>query len=143
MREIVINKCFGGFGLSYDGVMEYATNKGIKLYAYVDKRNPDGSLMGFDKKERFEPYTKQADAFLIYYSTKPLKNGKNDNDSYFSCSDIDRDDVDLVRAVRKLKKKANARFANLKIIKIPTDVEFEVDEYDGLESIHEKHRSWQ
>jgi len=30
----------------------------------------------------------------------------------------------------------------LKIIEIPEDVDWEVDEYDGLETIHEKHRSW-
>ena len=31
---------------------------------------------------------------------------------------------------------------NDKIIEIPDDIEWEIDNYDGIESIHEKHRSW-
>ncbi len=31
-REIVINKCFGGFGLSHKAIMRYVKLKGIKLY---------------------------------------------------------------------------------------------------------------
>ena len=140
MKEVVINNCFGGFGLSHEGVMEYAKIKGIKLYAFVDKRNPDGSL-DFNREERFEDYG-GGKAFIIYYSTKPLKNGTYNNKYYFSDDDIGRDDPDLIKTVRKLKKKANGSCAKLKIIKIPSDVEYEIDEYDGLESIHEKHRGW-
>ena len=142
MKEVIINNCFGGFSLSHEGVMEYAKTKGIKLYPFIDKRNPDGSLQSYESKA-FEPYTNQTDTWMIYYTTKPLKNGKYDEDAWFSERDIDRDDPDLIKTVRKLRKKANGSCAELKIIKIPSDVEYEIDEYDGLESIHEKHRSWQ
>ena len=139
-KEVVINKQFGGFSLSHEGVMEYAKNKGIKLYPYVDKRNIDGSLKSFRDEDRIEPYTDQ-EACIIYYYTKPQK-GKDRDDAFFSDRDIDRDDPALIKTVRKLKKDANGQCATLKIVKIPDDTEFEIDEYDGLESIHEKHRSW-
>jgi len=48
----------------------------------------------------------------------------------------------LVRVVEEMGEKANGRFAKLEIIEIPDDIKFEIDEYDGFESIHEKHRSW-
>jgi hypothetical protein len=35
--KIVINDCYGGFGLSYEGVMRYAELKGIKLYSEIKK----------------------------------------------------------------------------------------------------------
>ena len=35
MKSIVINACYGGFGLSYEAVMLYAKKKGMELYAYV------------------------------------------------------------------------------------------------------------
>jgi hypothetical protein len=36
----------------------------------------------------------------------------------------------------------NGRFSNLKIVEIPDDVEWQIDDYDGMETIHEKHRMW-
>ena len=34
--KIVINICYGGFGLSHKGMMKYAELKGLKLYPYKD-----------------------------------------------------------------------------------------------------------
>ena len=45
-------------------------------------------------------------------------------------------------AFETLGEKANTRFSDLKIVEIPDGVDYEIDEYDGIESIHEKHRSW-
>jgi len=36
MQEIVINHCFGGFGLSHEAIMAYAQEKGITLYPVSD-----------------------------------------------------------------------------------------------------------
>ncbi len=48
----------------------------------------------------------------------------------------------LIKVCEQLGEKANGRFADLKIVEIPDGIEYEIDEYDGLESIHEKHQSW-
>lgn len=32
--------------------------------------------------------------------------------------------------------------AQLKVVEIPDDIEWEIDEYDGMETIEEVHRSW-
>jgi len=34
-----------------------------------------------------------------------------------------------------------SEFANLQIVNIPDDVEFEIEEYDGMEWVAEKHRN--
>ncbi len=34
--KVVINRCFGGFGLSHEGILKYAEIKGITLYTCVD-----------------------------------------------------------------------------------------------------------
>jgi hypothetical protein len=39
-------------------------------------------------------------------------------------------------------EEANDQFAKLEIVEIPDGVEWQIDEYDGYESIHEVHRSW-
>lgn len=38
---------------------------------------------------------------------------------------------------------ASGKQSKLKIVEIPDDVEWEIAEYDGRESIEEKHRSWE
>lgn len=56
--------------------------------------------------------------------------------------DLPRDDTDLVRVVREMGEKANGSCADLKIVQIPADVEWTIDEYDGNEWVAEKHRVW-
>ena len=49
----------------------------------------------------------------------------------------------LIKVVEGLGKDANGSCAKLKIIEVPDGVEFEIDDYDGMESVHEVHRSWE
>jgi hypothetical protein len=57
--------------------------------------------------------------------------------------DIERTDKDLIYIVEKYKQKCDGFCSTLKIVEIPDDVDWQIDEYDGLESVEEKHRSWQ
>jgi len=138
--KIAVNKCYGGFSLSYAGVMEYANNKGIKLYAFIEERDDKGNI----NVNKFIPYNPEKDGLplIIHYSTKPLKNGKYDDKSYFSDSAIERDDPELIKTVEKLGDKANGRCAKLEITEIPDGVQWEIEEYDGQEWVSEKHRTW-
>jgi hypothetical protein len=36
----------------------------------------------------------------------------------------------------------NGDFAELKVVEIPDDVQWQIEEYDGKEWIAEKHRTW-
>jgi hypothetical protein len=56
--------------------------------------------------------------------------------------DIKRDDPILVEIVEQLGEDADGDFAELKVVKIPDDVEWMIQEYDGDEWIAEKHRTW-
>jgi hypothetical protein len=56
--------------------------------------------------------------------------------------DIPRDDPYLIKVIAELGEAANSRFCTLKIVEIPADVEWEIGEYDGLEWVAEKHRTW-
>lgn len=58
------------------------------------------------------------------------------------CGDIPRNDSDLIAVVRKFGEAANCRYSKLKIVEIPDGVDWEIGEYDGLETVEEKHRSW-
>ena len=55
----------------------------------------------------------------------------------------DRNNPLLVEVVETLgSKMASGRYASLKVVEIPDGIEWEIDEYDGAESIHEVHQSW-
>ena len=116
--KIVVNKCFGGFGISHKAILRYAEIKGIKLY---------------HKRE----------GCMYYYSKSPFKKvDQIKNEDHFSNYDIQRDDPVLVQVVEELHDEANGDYAKLRITEIPDGVNWEIDDYDGMESVHEVHRSW-
>ena len=56
--------------------------------------------------------------------------------------ELRRDDPYLVKTVLELGEAANAKYARLKVVTIPDDVEWHITEYDGLEWVAEAHRTW-
>lgn len=116
MRDIVINTQFGGFGLSHEAIMAYSELAHLNLLASK-------------KESSIVPYE--------YYL-----DGIEEDEYYWWDNGIKRDDPDLVAVVRKLGEAADGKYAKLKIVSIPDDVEWEIHDYDGVESIHEVHRTW-
>lgn len=60
----------------------------------------------------------------------------------FSNSDIERDDSLLVSIVESMGDAANGPYAQLKVVRIPSDIQWHIEECDGLEWIAENHRTW-
>ncbi len=138
--KIVINSCYGGFGLSLKAVMHYANLKGIQLYPYMSDY-ADGKIRMRSLLTCTEEEIEKA--IIVHYSkVKDLVDGTIPNSNYFSERDISRDDPDLIKTVETLGDKANGRCSKLRIIKIPDNIDWEIDEYDGMESVEEKHRIW-
>jgi hypothetical protein len=63
-------------------------------------------------------------------------------DGYGYKYEEDRTNSKLVEVVEKLGKEADGRFSKLKVIEIPDDVDWYIDEYDGSETVREQSRSW-
>ena len=93
IRRIVINDCYGGFGLSDKATKRYKELAGIEDPEFYDRSIP-------------------------------------------------RDDPYLVKIVREMGSAANGRCANLKIVEVPADVNWIIEEYDGVEWVAEVHRTW-
>jgi len=93
MTKIVINTCFGGFGLSDAALDEYKGRKGI-------------------------------------------------TDENFYHNDIPRDCSVLVAMIEEQGTAVDGDFADLKIVEIPDGVNWYIHEYDGLEHVAERHRTW-
>jgi hypothetical protein len=142
VRKVVINSCHGGFGLSHEAVLAYLDKCGTPVWTEAN-----------DKFDGMIPFT--------YYLVPPeeripgspedwhsmsLAQRQAHNTAYsktvFHDRDLARDDPYLVAVIEELGAKANGRHAELKVVEIPADVDWEITEYDGNEAIAEKHRTW-
>jgi hypothetical protein len=141
-KPIVINACHGGFGLSEAGVRLYAQKKGLTLYP------EHGRFAALGGPTWWTVPPEQRIGILPEddWHKGTLEERRASNEAYsryvLTPRDIARDDPDLIAVVRELGDEASGRFASLKIVEIPADVEWKIEEYDGLEWIAEKHRTW-
>lgn len=91
MQKIVINVCFGGFGLSQSAIDWFNEKHGIIVDQY----------------------------------------------------DLERTDPKLVECVEFLGSAvASDGCAKLKVVEVPDGVEWQIEEYDGMEHVAEVHRTW-
>lgn len=139
MKKVVVNRCFGGFGLSIEAQNLYAKKKGFELFHYTQtKYERSGGI------EEYKKIDESSDALFTYSFTKDLGDtiSKFTSENYWYYGDIERDDAALVEVVEELGQKANSRFSKLEVVEIPDDICWKIDEYDGMETVEECHRSW-
>ncbi len=55
---------------------------------------------------------------------------------------IPRDDQNLVQVMEELRAEANGHCAELKVVEIPQDVQWEIEKAGGVEHVSEVHRTW-
>ncbi len=115
LRDIVINECHGGFGLSKDAQITWLERSGISYT--IESREDRHST------DRLGPY--------IFV-----------NNQHWDSRDIKRDDTVLVSLVKELGKASWGEHARLKIVRVPADVDWVIEDYDGYEWVAEAHRTW-
>ena len=137
MKEIVINAHYGGFTLSAEAERELAKLQGKQVFFYIQTKYKH--IDGKDEYQRVEP---DPEKYLYFTLTKDLGEIVDEipNGVWFDSSDIPRDDANLIKVVKTLKERSNTNVSSLKIVEIPDDVEWEIEEYDGNEWVSEKHR---
>lgn len=128
--KICINSCHGGFGLSEKAIDRYAELKGLTLYKEEDPFGPKYYLVEPEEFHKIKEECVQKGSY------------KESNALYFTHYDIERTDPILIQVVEELGEESWGRFAELKVIEIPDDLDYIIDEYDGKEWISETHRTW-
>jgi hypothetical protein len=119
MTKVVINCCFGGFGISDEAFEKLLERKGIAF----DKVENESKLMG-----------------ASYYN----EGHSGDDDHYICQYDYynDRSDADLIAIIEEMGESANSWASELSIVEIPDDVKWHIHDYDGMEHVAENHRTW-
>lgn len=113
--KVVINDCYGGFGEITPKASLWLRLRGWKASWWVESADDEANP--------------GAELWL-------------DGGWWSVDRDISRSNPLLVEMVETLGKKADGPHARMKVVEIPDDVEWQVEEYDGLEWIAEKHRTW-
>lgn len=138
MTRVVINKCYGGFGLSEAGVRKYFEILGQPVWVEKDgvlniywKVPPEQRQERKEGEAWYEMSIEERQAYNIRWRQE-----------VFYDRDLQRDDPILVKVVEELGEDAYGMFAELKIVEIPDNVEWEIAEYDGMEWVAEVHRTW-
>lgn len=158
--KVVINVCFGGFGLSRKAIARLAELQGRECYFFVND-------LSNHKLDRFIPAPPLEDGKRDLFFTAFDVPNPNDvmrspsgakwasmtpeerhahNEAYTSHM-LDgyrekRDDPLLVRVVEELGEEASGACAKLRVVEIPDGTSYVIDEYDGNEHIAETHRTW-
>jgi len=155
-KEVVINKCFGGFCISNDALIVLINRKAKCVEKKLDKDYyglNNKKLLGSLEK-RIQDYKEDKKKRKLFkdgfyhdgrLSTGPFIEGLLFKGKYVYClkwRDEIREDKDLISVVKEMKEKVNGKCAQLEIVEIPNNVEYEISDYDGVESIHEIHRTW-
>jgi len=121
--EVVINKSYGGFGLSEEAI-EMCIQRGMTCTVFDEHG---------DALDKNADFVKRSEAYFdnIYCCLK-------------SCDNEFRFNPILIDVVKEIGVKAGSKFSELKIIDIPFDTAegWEIHDYDGVEKIVECHRSW-
>lgn len=112
--KVVINKCYGGFGLSREALHE------------LRKMGHKAALAETDIGEKWPDSNEIREQFL---------------DSFLK--EIDRNDPMLLELIERLgSERVSSPLAELVVINIPDDVKWHIEEYDGVEWIAEDHKTW-
>lgn len=136
--KIVINDCYGGFSLSDKAVHLLAQKKGLTLY-------PEKASFGLITYWTVPPEQRPSEP-QVPWVDQSLEERQAYNQAYgnstFSNRPENRADPDLVAVVEELGKEADGAYASLSVVEIPDNVEWQIEEYDGIEWVAEKHRTW-
>ena len=124
--KIAINKCYGGFSLSDKAIEMIMKRKGLKCYRYKQTK--------FNYSDGVDEYTRIDDnepSSFVSYSTTDLGKtiGNIPYENYWYYRNLERTDKDLVSVIEELGNEASGRYGSVKVIEIPDDVDWEIDDY--------------
>jgi len=140
MMKVAINKCHGGFSLS-----GLAAKKLAMMGSPVIEISSFDDWYGDSGPPDYEEWIDIGDGFeaLRFVGDKPTDTLRKDGFIYnFPRWSADRSNPDLIGVIEEMGDGASGSLAEIMIVEIPDDVEYTIEEYDGLEWVAEKHRTW-
>lgn len=135
--KVILNKCYGGFGLSPVATMMYAKKKGVVLYPYNSYgANALKFIKDIGNCDRVDYF------FTKDYGDKVRRSCIDWTTLWYPDKNEMREDLDLIQIVEELGEKADGWCSKLKVVEIPDTLSYVIDYYDGIETLHENVQTW-
>lgn len=143
--KIAVNKCFGGFGLSPLAIKRLAELQGKQAY-FFEMRGKAITLEQAEKEFFWTAFSSPDKPLRADNWNEMTDEQKDAHNAEYTAKRLDapddRSDPMLIQIIEELGDKANSKYAKLEIVEVPDGIDWEIEEYDGLEHIAEKHRTW-
>ena len=136
--KVILNKCYGGFGVSDAAYRLYAEKKGMDLFAYAFEDFSASRYMRVDKPCGDKS---KLNYFTVDFGKHVGKDGLDWSKALY-LNDRNREDPVLVEVVEELGHDADGRYAHLVVVDIPDGMDYVIDEYDGIETLHQRVQEW-
>lgn len=140
--KLVINEAHGGFGLSEQAVRRYFEIKNEPLWVEPDTQYQSIGIIRYYRVSPEDRIPNRDEEFYSMPVEERIEYNKACAEQSFYDRDLCRADPVLVQVVEELGELADGRYATLKVVEIPDDVKWQIEEYDGSEWVAEKHRTW-
>lgn len=138
MTKIALNREIGGFSLSHKACILLAEKKGWNLWWTLN----DWDHREYHGKTDDEILAESPGYHFDYYIDYVRMYWKGDW-SFPYIDDRYRSDPELIAVIEELGDASAYRDGSIKIVEIPDDVDWFIDENDmGYEWVAEKHRIW-
>jgi hypothetical protein len=156
--KILINKSYGGFRLSAKAIKMYCELKNKPCY-FFEFKNSEGNTEYIPIE--IKDINEESMHIVAFTVTNPielagsqdrfgewsLEQRQESNKKWDEISIDDykfiRNDPDLIKVVETLGyEDSSVPYCELKIVEIPDDVDWIIEEYDGSEWVSEVHRTW-
>lgn len=138
--KVIVNKCYGGFGLSTKAELEYYKKQGeVYPFVVIFNDNFESSFERYDENKSYARLTSTV-FFKKNPTTDTLYETWEEVDKKYEMVNYDLDkkraDEELIEIVERLGSAAYGSFAKLEVVEIPDGYDYEISDYDGVETIY-------
>lgn len=143
--KVAVNRCHGGFGLSFKAQARYWELKGRPCFFYTIDNYSGERVYKIATQKALEKNSWNCLPFDLSTVEEIIALKGDDykqHSLYLGSEDEWRADPHLIQVLEEMGEEAWGYASEIEIVEVPDDTEWTIEEYDGSEWIAEIHQTW-